>query len=65
MTINRDVKGCVLAGNPTKKGLETITVRWTSDTRGKTLSMSLDDKIQFTIPYEEIKDMVEERKDDK
>ena len=64
MTIIKDVKGCVLTGNTPKMGLATITVRWTSDTRGKTLSMSLADKIQFTIPYEEIKDMVEERKDD-
>lgn len=64
MKIIRDVKGFVLAGNPPKMGLATITVRWTSDTRGKTLSMSLADKILFTIPYEEIKDMVEERKDD-
>lgn len=64
MTIIRDVKGFVSAGNPPKMGLATITVRWTSDTRGKTLSMSLADKIQFTIPCEAIKDMVEERKDD-
>ena len=62
MTIIRDVKGFVLAGNPPKMGYATITVRWTSDTFGKTLSMSLADKIQLTIPYEAIKDMVEERK---
>lgn len=64
MTIIRDVKGFVLAGNLPKMGYATITVRWTSDTFGKTLSMSLADKIQLTIPYEAIKDMVEERKDD-
>lgn len=62
MTIIRDVKGLVLAGNQPKMELATITVRWTSDARGKTLSMSLADKIQLTIPYEAIKDMVEERK---
>lgn len=64
MTTIRDVKGLVLAGNPPQMGLATITVRWTSDGRGKTLSMSLADEIQFTIPYEAIKDMVE-KSDDK
>lgn len=62
MTTIRDVKGLVLAGNPPKMGYATITVRWTSDTRGKTLSMSLADEIQLTIPYEAIQDIVEERK---
>ena len=62
MTKIRDVKGLVLAGNPPKMGLATITVRWTSDGRGKTLSMSLADEIQLTIPYEAIQDIVEERK---
>lgn len=71
MTTTREVEGIVTTYKPfqMKKAPITvrmkkapITVRWTSDLRGKTLSLAVFDVVQLTIPYEAIKDMVEEKK---
>lgn len=55
----REVQGIVTTTKPFQMQKAPITVRWTSDLRGKTLSLSVFDMIQLTIPYEAIKDMVE------
>lgn len=58
----REVQGIVTTTKPFQMQKAPITVRWTSDLRGKTLSLSVFDMIQLTIPYEAIKDMVEVKK---
>lgn len=58
----REVQGIVTTTKPFQMKKAPITVRLTIDLRGKTLSLSVFDMIQLTIPYEAIKDMVEEKK---
>lgn len=58
----REVQGMVTTAKPFQMQKAPITVRWTSDLRGKTLSLSVFDLVQLSISYDDIKDMVEEKK---
>ena len=57
----REVQGIVTTTKQFQMKRAPITVRLTSDLRGKTLSLAAFDIIQLTIPYEAIRDIVEEK----
>lgn len=57
----REVQGIVTTTKPFQMQKAPITVRLTSDLRGKTLSLAVFDVVQLTIPYEAIRDMAEEK----
>ena len=60
MTRIRKVLGLAMTGDSFQIKPAAITVHFTSDTKRKTLSLSLDDEILLMIPFEEIKDMIME-----
>ena len=61
MTKTREVQGIVTTTKPFQMKKAPITVRLTSDLRGKTLSLAVFDVVQLTIPCEAIRDIVEEK----
>ena len=60
MTMIKEVRGLAMTGDSFQIKPAAITVCFTSDTKGKTLSLSLDGEILLMIPFEEIKDMIME-----
>lgn len=63
MTTKKKVKGMAATMKPFQIAMATIYVHYTSDERGKTLSLSYGN-IQLTVPFEEIEDMIEECTDE-
>lgn len=63
MTKQKKVKGMAATMKPFQIAKATIYVHYTSDERGKTLSLSYGN-IQLTVPFKEIEDMIEEGTDE-
>lgn len=59
MTKTVEIQGFVTTGEHV--GVSAVTVRYTADSIGKTLSLAIDDLIQITVPFELIEKITEER----
>lgn len=63
MTIRKKVKGLAATMDPFRIAKATVHVHYTSDKRGKTLSLAYGN-VQLTVPFEAIEDMIKECKDE-
>lgn len=53
-----EVNGLLVAETSFKKG--NVIVRFTSDNIGETLSLSFEDKIMITVPFEKIDKLIQQ-----